>query len=179
MSKAIGVTPAADHAAATAQPRQGSVPALNQHFTGVPIFQKSDITLTAALDPMLTNDIYVGACLPANSELIDAYLVCGDIDTAAALTLTVARLYQDFTDIVASSDIITASTVGQAGGVARAAVGTGSIMAAPVAYDTWYGIKVANAPTGLNANVKMRLVLVYVPAESYTTGPFTANTTQQ
>ena len=172
MSKAVGVTPAADHAAGTiltGQPLQGSVPALNQQVTGVPIFQISDITLTAALDPLATNDIYVAGCLPADHILIDFMIDAGDIDTATALVLSAGLLYPDFTDLVAAAtNVITSSTVGQLGGRVRAGGGTSDLalglIQAVNTVDTWYGIKVVTGATGLNAGAKMRAIMVYIPS---------------
>lgn len=163
MSAAAGVQPAADHNAGTAQPSQGSVPAVTPSHAGDVVALVSDITLAAATDPMATGDIYVAGVLPANMRLIDAMIVAGDIDTATALTLTLAALLQDFTDIVSNSNIITASTVGQAGGVARASV-AGGLQVDPSTSDTWIGIKLAAGATGLNAGAKLRVVLWYQSA---------------
>jgi hypothetical protein len=139
---------------------------------GLPIYLKSDLTLTAAI-PLATGDIIVGACLPANCELLDAILVAGDIDSGTALTMTVAQLLQDFTDIVSGTDVITASTVGQAGGVARASVALGTMIEPQSDYDTWYGIKIAAAATGVNTTTgpgsgypQLRLILIYQCAEN-------------
>ena len=172
MKKAQGVTPAADHAAATLQPLQGSYPANTQQVAGVPTYLKSDLTLNANI-PLATNDIIVGACLPANCELLDAILIAGDIDSGTALTMTVAQLYQDFTDIVSGTDVITASTVGQTGGVARASVAIGTMIEPQSDYDIWYGIKIAAGATGVNTTTgpssgypQLRLILIYQPAEN-------------
>ena len=166
MSKAVGVSPAADHAAGTiltGQPLQGSVPALTQQITGVPIFQISDITLAATTDPLATNDIYVAGCLPADYRLIDFILIAGDIDTATALVMSAGLLYPDFTDLVgASTNVITTSSVGQAGGVARADTALG-LLAASNTSDTWFGIKITTGATGLNAGTKLRVIMVYIP----------------
>ena len=164
MSKAVGVTPAADDAAATLQPLQGSVPALTHQGAGVPIKSYSDITLTSATtDPLATSDIYVAGCVPKGHKLIDAMIVAGDIDSGSALVMSAGLLKKDFTDLVgASTNVITTSSVGQAGGVARADTAAG-LMQAVSDYDTWYGIKITTGVSGLNAAAKLRMVLAYVP----------------
>ena len=176
-SKAAGVTPAANHNSGTPQPFQGSKPALTQQTVGIPIFAKSDYFFAAGVDPLLINDIYVSACLPKDHELVDAYIEVGNgvpggpftaagIDTGATLTLTLAQLLQDFTNIVAGTELIIASTVGQAGGVARASNVPGIVQASQ-SVDLWYGLKIVAAPAGLTAGAMCRVVLVYVPTETY------------
>jgi len=163
MSKAVGVTPAADDAAATLQPLQGSVAALTHQGAGVPIMSISDVTLAAATDPLATSDIYVGGCLPKGHKLIDYFIVAGDIDSGAALVMSAGLLKKDFTDLEgASTNVITTSSVGQAGGVARADTALGLLQAVSD-YDTWYGIKITTGAAGLNAASKLRQVLVYIP----------------
>jgi hypothetical protein len=160
MSLAKKVQAAADNAAATSVPSQGSTPSIMPSHAGDVVALVSTVTLTAALDPMLTNDMYVACVLPANMQLLDAAIICDDIDTATALTLTLGGLHKDFTDITSGSDIITASTIGRTGGVARADVAAG-LLVAPVTTDTWIGVKVAAAPTGLNADAKLCVRIWY------------------
>jgi hypothetical protein len=161
MSKATGVTPAADNAAATLQPDQGSSPAKTVQQVGVPIVERSDITLTAATDPVATGDIYVAVCLPVNNEIIDGMVELSDVDSGAALTVTLAQLTKDFTDIVAGTELIIATTAGQAGGVARASNVPGMMLAASATEDRWYGLKIVAGAAGLNAGALMRAVIMY------------------
>jgi hypothetical protein len=163
MSKAVGVTPAADDAAATLQPLQGSVAALTHQGAGVPINSISDITLATATDPLATSDMYVAGCVPKGHKLIDSYIVAGDIDSGVALVMSAGLLKKDFTDLEGSStNVITTSSVGQAGGVARADTAAGLLQAVSD-YDTWYGIKITTGATGLNTGAKLRMVLIYIP----------------
>ena len=163
MSKAAGVTPAADDVTATLQPLQGSVPALTHQGAGVPIRSISDVTLLTATDPLLAGDIYVVGCLPKGHRLIDANIVAGDIDSGAALVMTMGLLKKDFTDLVGSStNVITTTSVGQAGGVTRADTALGLLQAVSES-DTWYGIKITVGAAGLNASSKLRGELIYIP----------------
>ena len=161
MSKATGVTPAASHTAGgtgagvdadgTAQPKQGTIPAATATQENQTVTVRSKLALTVALDPMAANDIYVAFPLPARHEIVDAKILSDDIETGGpTLTLTMAQLFQDFTDIVTGTSIITASTVGQAGGVARADTAAGLEVAA-TDYDRWYGLKVIGANTAIAA----------------------------
>ncbi len=169
MDKATGVTPATSNTATGAPtagdattnvPADGTYPAITAVHDAQTVTVESKITLTAAVDPLATNDIYVALPLPAYHVPVDCILCADDIDTGAGLTMTVAALKQDFTDIVASTNLITASTVGQAGGVARASVVDGLRLPA-VAYPRWIGIKIAAGAAGLNANAVLSLVFSY------------------
>lgn len=90
-------------------------------------------------------DIIALCHLPADHVPVDFMLQSDDLDTngTPTITLTVAVLNADKTDVVASTDFITASTVAQAGGVARAANVLGLQLAASNA-DRVVGVKVAN-----------------------------------
>ncbi len=163
MSKAVGVTPAADDQPATLQPLQGSVPALTHQGAGVPIQSCSDITLATATDPLATGDIYVAGCVPKGHQLIDARIVSSKIDSGTALVMSAGLLRKDFTDLeAAGSNVITTSSVGQAGGVWRADTAAG-LEQAVSDYDTWYGIKITTGATGLNPGAILTLCLIYVP----------------
>lgn len=71
---------------------------------------------------LAANDIVALCHLPAEHEPVDFILEADDLDAnaAPAITLTAAVLNAGKTDVVASTDFLTSSTVGQAGGVARA-----------------------------------------------------------
>lgn len=160
MDKAAGVTPAANHDAGTSYPNEGTVPSIQAFTEGNTITVESKVTLTAAANQMATNDIIVALPVPANHVPVDCMLLSDDIDSGASLTMTVAELNQDFTDIVANTNLITASTIGQAGGVARASVVDG-LRLAPVQRTRWFGVKVAAGVAGLNANAVLGLVMSY------------------
>lgn len=160
MDKAMGVTPAADNADDTLQPAQGAYPAKTYQGAGVVVAEKASVTLAAATDPLAAGDIYVVMCLPKGHELVFARMLLGDIDTGATMTLTLAQLTKDFTDIVAGTEVIIASTGGQTGGVVSASNVPGLILAASTE-DKWYGVKVVAAATGLNAGTVMAAELEY------------------
>ena len=160
MSAAKGVTPAADNAAGTLQPSQGSVPAITPDQPGIVVAQQSSVILAAATDPLLAGDIYAACCLPAGHRLLDATLLAGNVDTGAALTLTLAQLTKDFTDIVADTDLVVASTIGQAGGLVRA-TNQKAIMGSISTQDRWFGVKIVDAPAGLLAGEFLAATLCY------------------
>lgn len=88
----------------------------------------------------------IGLCLlPADHIPCDFTLESTDLDTngTPTLTLTVAVLNAGNTDVVASTDFITASTIGQTGGVVRADKILGLQLAASNV-DRIIGVKVAN-----------------------------------
>ena len=76
----------------------------------------------AAATSLGANDLIGLAVLPAGCIPVDFLLGSDDLDACATptITLTVGILNGDEDDLVASSDFITASTVAQAGGIARA-----------------------------------------------------------
>lgn len=175
-TKAAGATPAANHNAGTPQPLQGSKPALNQQTMGIPIYSHSDYTTAAAVvnaaggwisgDQLVAGDIMVAFCLPKDHELLDVIFETAALDTGANLTLTLAQLKQDFTDIVAGTELFISSTVGQAGGVVRANNVPGMIQASNQS-DLWYGLKVVVGAAGVNAGAAIRCIPIYVPTETY------------
>ena len=168
MSKATGVVAAANHATATPTPADGTYPGITPYFQGETITMRSKITVSQ-LTQLAINDILVAGAIPPNCELVDAMIITDAIDSGSTLTLTLAQLLQDFTDIVIGTNIITASTVGQAGGIARATVqgglrntlNTGSDPTGDTTVNpsgnTWLGLKVAAAVTGLNATTTNEL----------------------
>lgn len=161
MDKALGAIPAADHNAGTAQPGDGAKPGLSAFFAGETITVRTSITVTAAA----TGDIFVGLPIPARHVPVDATIVTDDIDTGSTLTLTVAQLYQDFTDVVPNTSAITASTIGQTGGVARATVV--DFLKLPVTTSTrWVGIKAVAGAAGINAGAVLSLTVSYRPSEA-------------
>lgn len=166
-TKALGATPAANHNAGTPQPLQGSRPALTQQNMGIAIKSHSDYAFSAAGDPLATGDIYVTHCLPKDHELLDVILEFGDIDAATALVFTFGQLLPDFTDIVAGTEMVINTTAAQAGGVVRASNVAGMILPSQTT-DLWYGLKVTTGSPGqVNAAAACRVVLEYVPSETY------------
>lgn len=155
--KAKGVSPAADSNAATLQPLQGTVPAI----TCVHDAQTATVEAKVTLTSLAANDIIVALPLPAGHVPVDLYVTSDDLDTANTVTLTVAQLLQDFSDVVAAaaSDFLTASTIGQAGGVARATVVAGLRLAAST-QDRWIGVKVVAGGT-LNGSPVLTVVMSY------------------
>jgi len=71
-------------------------------------------------DTFTTGDLVGIAVLPAGCVGVDFILGSDDIDSGTANKLTVGILNENATDLIAGSDFITESTVGQTGGIARA-----------------------------------------------------------
>ncbi len=94
------------------------------------------------------NDTLVGFLLPAGHVPVDLYITSDDLDSATTMTVTVGVLDSTLAALVATTNFITASTVCQAGGVARAAVVDGLRLAASNV-DRWIGALVVAAPTSV------------------------------
>jgi hypothetical protein len=78
---------------------------------------------TVEVTTALAADDIVKLCnLPAEHELVDFMLLADDLDTygTPTITISVGVLNADGDDLVASTNVLTNSTVAQAGGVARA-----------------------------------------------------------
>ena len=169
MDKATGVTPATGNTAtgaptagtpSTYNPPGGTYPPISAVHEAQTVTVRSKIDLSSlTLAQVATNDILVACMLPAYHVPVDCMLLADQVDTGAGLTLTVAQLKQDFTDVVASTSFINASAVGQAGGVARASVVAG-LKLGSVNYDRWIGVKIAAGVAGQEAATAM-LELVF------------------
>lgn len=121
-------------------------------------------TVTEALE---INDVFDLIVLPAGHKLVDAILDVTDLDTGGspALTLSVGTLAGTPGDTVlanrtASENVIAASTVGQAGGVARAAV-AGFTDIAPQDTDRSIGVLCKAAPQTGATSGTIRLTVFY------------------
>lgn len=176
MDKATGVTPATGNTATgkpttgdatTNNPAGGTYPPVSAVHEAQTVTVRSKIDMSSlTLAQVATNDIIVACMLPAYHVPVDCMLLADDLDTGAGLTLTVAQLKQDFTDVVASTSFITASTVGQAGGIARATVVDGMKLTS-VNYDRWIGIKIAAGVAGQQAAAALlELIFSYRAAYS-------------
>jgi hypothetical protein len=110
---------------------------------------------------LAVNDIIALGPLEADVKPIDVTLITDDLDTGAGLTLTVGILNAAGTDIdaAATSTWIAASTVGQAGGVARA-TNANAFLSGRSASTRQLGIKVVTAPAGSQGAGKKIAVIV-------------------
>ena len=156
MSRAVGVTPATSNTATgiptsgdatTNNPPAGTFPAVTAVHEAQTVTVRSKIDLSSAatgVTQILSGDILVGCLLPAGHVPVDCMLLADDLDTGAGLVMTVAQLKQDFTDVVSSTAFITTSSVGQAGGVARADTVAG-LKLASATYDRWIGVKITTS----------------------------------
>ena len=119
-----------------------------------------------APDTLAANDIVALCHLPAEHEVVDFMLQADDLDTGEtpAITVSVGVLNADMTDLVASTNLLTTSTVAQAGGVARAAVVAGLQLSASSANRVVGAKIVAAADTAATGTLKG--VLFYRRARS-------------
>ena len=72
-----------------------------------------------AADSLALDDVIKMHRIPAGCIPIDCRLEMDDLDTGAAMVVSLALMELGGTDIIADSELIKASTLGQAGGVAR------------------------------------------------------------
>ncbi len=108
------------------------------------------------------NDLVWLCHLPAGNAPVDFMLQADDLDNGGtAITITVGVLNAAGDGLVASTDFITASTVGQAGGVVRAANVFGLQLAASDT-DRIIAAKIVTAATTPQAGT-IKGVLFYTP----------------
>lgn len=119
----------------------------------------ADFTVVAravTTENLAANHVFEMAVIPPYHTVVDAKLITGDLDTGAAITLSVGAMIGTVGDQVFANrttanaigeQFIAASNVGQAGGVARANVAAGFLLA-PSAYAQSVGVQVKTAPAG-------------------------------
>lgn len=117
-----------------------------------------------APDSLAADDIVALCHLPAGHEPIDFMLQSDDLDDGTGISMTAAVLNADMTDVLASTDFITTSTIGRTGGVARANQLAGLQLAASDA-DRVVGVKIAAAATTPQAGT-IKGVLLYKRKQS-------------
>lgn len=122
-------------------------------------------TTAAALE---LNDVIEMLELPPGCVPVDVILDTEDLDSGTTLTLDVGIMAGDVGDTTVANrttgaEFIAASTVGQAGGVARAAV-AGFTRIAPSDSRRSVGVKAKAAPAGAGPGSKVTLTLFYRPA---------------
>lgn len=108
------------------------------------------------------NDIIDCGIIPAFSTVTDVILVSDDLDSGTTLAFDVGVITGtpgDTTGVrTCGAEFFAASTLGQAGGVARMSL-KGGFRVAPVGYDRSIGIKITTAATGLATTGKLAVVL--------------------
>jgi hypothetical protein len=117
------------------------------------------------------NDIIEFVGLPAGHIPVDLVVSAPDMDTGTTITLDAGILTGRFGDPVLGSrtigsEFFAASTVGQAGGLARAAKSLSGVL--PKTSEQGVGLKVAAAATGLTTGgtIRVTLFVVAAPAET-------------
>lgn len=136
----------------------------NSGCAGAEVAQLFEYTLSAA-EALAANDIIELAVLPAGNVVTDAILVCDDLDTSGSATLAfdVGLMSGEVGDTGArtcGAELFAASTLGQAGGVARATLAS-AFTIAPSDKDRSIGVKVKAAPATQANGAKLRLLLKY------------------
>ncbi|MFN8760254.1 MAG: hypothetical protein ACK5XA_15775 [Tagaea sp.] len=127
---------------------------------------QSVFTLSGALG---LNNVIEMMVLPAGHKLVDAILESTDLDTGGspAITLSVGTMAgtpydPTFASRGVTANVIAASTIGQAGGVARAAVAGFSTIAGQDT-DRSIGVLVAAGPATGAATGTISLTIMYRP----------------
>lgn len=116
-------------------------------------------------DTLAANDIVALCHLPAEHEIVDFTLQSDDLDTGTpAIAVSVGVLNAGMTDLVSGTNLLTTSTVAQAGGVARASVVDGLQLSTSDA-NRVVGVKVTTAADTAAAGT-LRGVLTYRRARS-------------
>jgi hypothetical protein len=135
----------------------GAQPAVYPDEAGKVLVSDGTYEITAAQN---VDEVVVALCsLPAGCIPIDFTLIVDDLDSGAALVF-------DGGGINAAGEhvdqiMISASTVGQAGGVARSTLFP---MVAPVETETLFGMHITTAPGGAQAGT-IRGILIYRSTE--------------
>lgn len=129
---------------------------------GAVVSELFEYNLTAAL---AAGDIIELAVLPTYATVVDAILITDDLDTGtAAITLDVGIMSGEVGVLDAArtcgAEIFSASTVGQAGGVARPTLAT-AFRIAPTEGHRSIGVKCVTAPGTGATSGKIQLRLFY------------------
>jgi hypothetical protein len=112
-------------------------------------------------------DLYEMVILPAQCSVVDVIIDSDDISTAADVTMDVGIMAGEVYDTTLANrttgtEFFAASTIGQAGGVARMTA-KGGLRVAPTKADRSIGIKMAAAATATNTGT-IGLTVIYRPA---------------
>lgn len=111
-----------------------------------------------------SGDIIELGILPAYNSVTDALLICDDLDAGTTLVFDVGVMSGDVGDKVSvrtcNAELFSASTTGQAGGVARTTLASAFTIAA-ADKDRSIGVKVTTAATTPAPGAKLRLLLKY------------------
>ena len=127
------------------------------------------VTATYVTEAALEKDDVIEMIeLPPGCVPVDVILDVEDLDSGTSLTLDVGIMAGDVGDTniakrATGDEFIAASTAGQAGGVARAAVG-GFTRIAPSDKSRSIGVKAKAAPAGAGDGSKVSLTVLYRPA---------------
>jgi hypothetical protein len=116
---------------------------------------------------LTADDVIEMVAFPAGTVPVDVTVVTEDLDTGVspAITLDVGLLSGDYADKGArtcGAEFLSASTVAQAGGVARAAVGAGLLLGYSNS-DRSLGIKVGTAAATLATGKRIRMIATFAP----------------
>ena len=122
--------------------------------------------------PLLVNDVIEMLGVSSQMILVDAAVICDDLDTGAGIVLDVGVLSGSYgkplnddnvTQRTCGNEILAGTTIGQTGGVAPMNKATAAfITPTPVPFSL--GFKIVAIPAGFIANTRLRLVAYLVPA---------------
>ena len=132
------------------------------HSAGETYVQEATLTVTAAA----ANDVFKMHVIPPACVPVDVVCYLQDLDTGATLVWDMALLNAAGTDVTASTEIIDASTVGQAKGVQRAnCINLKKSFTVDEDSEQYLAAKVRTGVTGLNASKVFRSIMTYRASE--------------
>lgn len=142
------------------------IPALSLMAAGAALIVMAEHTVTAAL---VNTDIIEMLALPAGTTVSRVTIAMDDIDSANTVTFDVGLMSGQYLAALddagaartCGAEFFSASTLGQAGGVAVSAVKAGHMLA-PSSSDRSIGIKITAAMTAV-VGAKIRLYVEAVP----------------
>lgn len=142
------------------QPQTGYRPAISATHAGEVKAVRGSVSLPNTL---AQNDIVELVQLPPQHVIVDAVLDSDDLDGGAALVMDVAIINSGGTDVVANTKVISDTTVGQTGGVARMDE-QGAPRLAPSNSARNVGVKITTAAAAAQAGT-LGLTLFYRAAD--------------
>jgi hypothetical protein len=117
--------------------------------------------VVTVLDTLSINETLQMVPLPEGCVPVDCILDCDDLDSSTGIVLSVGVLTSALSNLESSMDLITHTTVAQAGGIARMDQKTGPRIAADQTTLRYIGVKVTTAATGTKAGGTVGLTLMY------------------
>lgn len=114
----------------------------------------------AVLDTLAINETLQMVPLPEGCIPVDCVIDCDDLDSSTGIVMSAGIMNSGLTDLT-SDLMVSLSSVGQAGGIARADTKTAFRIAVDEDTLRYVGIKITTAATGTKAAGTVGLTLLY------------------